>query len=725
MASAEEAIKVFISYSRTDSEFVDRLEASLLARGFGTWVDRRRLEGGEDWLDEIQHAIDSCQRQVLVLSPAAIESDYVRMEYRYARRIGKPLIPALLLPCPTVPMDLPMIQWVDFQNDYDEGIKQLLIALMREAPIPDDAMAQTNPAGVSTPDALVAAPTNPLTQPPETALRELYTAGLAARARDDLERTAIFWDQILERDPNYLDGTVASEMEAIRPRLTPIRLRRLRETADAARAHGEWAQEIAAWQGILALEPDNADAQTQLDIAQTNRTHAEQYDIARELAAKGDQEAARYQLKLLWSRAKYYGDPAGIAPGLGITVPPSYRDVQAQQQRQAKSDELSAKLADRKARRPTFRHDYLHLSLGVVLLCVFGSVLGVGVIIGYITGAIIAVGVVALFFALLSFGLGVRQAAHPVAFALVILLAMLLTMGVAYARPLVGGETRLGLDEPSLLSLPFFYYSDPFTGQRYHSHADFFAPIYPDVTSSSPVYSQNEILQLADADIYCGDMSFVGAPSNTVCIFTDQLGNSHAMWYTCGQATDSSACPQVDVGTATDLYHSAQRNAGAEGPLLGFALLLGLLWALPGALLGLGGPIFGYRIFRRPPRAVRSRRVALFGSRLIEGALVGFVAGFVLGAVIYLWSWPVGGFLSAAVLAFLASVGRMSNRRFVSVLLVTGVVLVASLILWSNLLGVESFLLAPWAIASIGGALFGLGISGSLRMWVTRPAIKQ
>jgi hypothetical protein len=32
--------------------FVDRLEADLQARNFRTWVDRRRLEGGEEWLEE-------------------------------------------------------------------------------------------------------------------------------------------------------------------------------------------------------------------------------------------------------------------------------------------------------------------------------------------------------------------------------------------------------------------------------------------------------------------------------------------------------------------------------------------------------------------------------------------------------------------------------------------------------------------------------------------------
>ena len=40
-------INIFISYSHRDSDFVDRLEVDLRAQGFGTWMDRQRLAGGQ------------------------------------------------------------------------------------------------------------------------------------------------------------------------------------------------------------------------------------------------------------------------------------------------------------------------------------------------------------------------------------------------------------------------------------------------------------------------------------------------------------------------------------------------------------------------------------------------------------------------------------------------------------------------------------------------------
>ena len=57
---------IFISYSRTDSTFVDQLETDLQRNGIHTWVDRRGLEGGLDWVDQLQGAIDKCQILLVV-----------------------------------------------------------------------------------------------------------------------------------------------------------------------------------------------------------------------------------------------------------------------------------------------------------------------------------------------------------------------------------------------------------------------------------------------------------------------------------------------------------------------------------------------------------------------------------------------------------------------------------------------------------------------------------
>ncbi|HEY7127408.1 MAG TPA: DnaJ C-terminal domain-containing protein [Ktedonobacterales bacterium] len=128
---ADAALRIFISYSRTDSTFVDRLESDLNANRFHAWVDRRKLEGGQDWMDELEKAIDACHVVLIVVSPDAVKSEYVRMEYRHGRAQGKSLIPVHLRTTQKIPMDLSTLQWVNFQEAYEEGLRDLLIALNR------------------------------------------------------------------------------------------------------------------------------------------------------------------------------------------------------------------------------------------------------------------------------------------------------------------------------------------------------------------------------------------------------------------------------------------------------------------------------------------------------------------------------------------------------------------------------------------------------------------
>ncbi|MFC1959833.1 toll/interleukin-1 receptor domain-containing protein, partial [Chloroflexota bacterium] len=51
---------VFISYSHKDSDFVfGALKPRLEEHAFEVWVDTERLKAGDDWREEIDHAIRS------------------------------------------------------------------------------------------------------------------------------------------------------------------------------------------------------------------------------------------------------------------------------------------------------------------------------------------------------------------------------------------------------------------------------------------------------------------------------------------------------------------------------------------------------------------------------------------------------------------------------------------------------------------------------------------
>jgi hypothetical protein len=118
------SISIFISYAHADSALVDRLEADLRQQGFDPWVDRQRLKGGQRWRRELQDAVKHAQVLLIVLSPEAVASKNVQIEYDYVLELGNVVIPLYYRQC-EVPMELRAIQWIDFRHSYEQGLAAL------------------------------------------------------------------------------------------------------------------------------------------------------------------------------------------------------------------------------------------------------------------------------------------------------------------------------------------------------------------------------------------------------------------------------------------------------------------------------------------------------------------------------------------------------------------------------------------------------------------------
>ena len=69
--------KVFISYSRKDIAFADRLDAALKARGFETLIDRTDIYAFEEWWKRVESLITRADTVVFVLTPDAVRPDSV------------------------------------------------------------------------------------------------------------------------------------------------------------------------------------------------------------------------------------------------------------------------------------------------------------------------------------------------------------------------------------------------------------------------------------------------------------------------------------------------------------------------------------------------------------------------------------------------------------------------------------------------------------------------
>jgi hypothetical protein len=96
--SVETKTRVFISYSRKDMAFADRLEAALKARGFEVLIDREEIYAFEDWWKRIEALIGCADTVVFVLSPDAVKSDVALKEVAYTdslnKRFGADRVPA-------------------------------------------------------------------------------------------------------------------------------------------------------------------------------------------------------------------------------------------------------------------------------------------------------------------------------------------------------------------------------------------------------------------------------------------------------------------------------------------------------------------------------------------------------------------------------------------------------------------------------------------------------
>lgn len=128
---------VFICYAREDQDFVFRLANDLKSCGVPVWLDQWDIPQGANWIRTISKAIDDCARFLLILSPAAIESDDVQGEWLTALDKRKTVIPVLYQDC-EIPPRLRVVQRFDFTSTAHgrEALSQLVSALGGESSPP-------------------------------------------------------------------------------------------------------------------------------------------------------------------------------------------------------------------------------------------------------------------------------------------------------------------------------------------------------------------------------------------------------------------------------------------------------------------------------------------------------------------------------------------------------------------------------------------------------------
>lgn len=128
--------KVFISYSRKDVSFIDRLETALVARGFRPLIDRAEIYAFEDWWKRIETLIVAADTVVFVLSPDAVASEICAKEIAFAASLNKKLAPIVCrrVADAAVPDALRRLNFIFFDDDaaFEASANRLAEALQND-----------------------------------------------------------------------------------------------------------------------------------------------------------------------------------------------------------------------------------------------------------------------------------------------------------------------------------------------------------------------------------------------------------------------------------------------------------------------------------------------------------------------------------------------------------------------------------------------------------------
>ena len=126
-------MRIFISYSHSDTVFVNKLTADLQRNGIDVWIDQSGIKGGEAWSKAIVEGINNCDAFLSVLSPNSTASRNVTKELSIADSHHKPIYPVICEACdipPDVEYQLAGLQWIDLSSDkYETGLNKLFSAL--------------------------------------------------------------------------------------------------------------------------------------------------------------------------------------------------------------------------------------------------------------------------------------------------------------------------------------------------------------------------------------------------------------------------------------------------------------------------------------------------------------------------------------------------------------------------------------------------------------------
>lgn len=121
---------LFIAHAAADQALVrECLVMPLNQRGLAPWISGERISPGSDWLSETEKALEASDWVLVALSPNALKSQWVRLEFDWAlehRRNG--IVPLLIETCEwkRLHLGIRLLELVDLRTDFSQKISNLV-----------------------------------------------------------------------------------------------------------------------------------------------------------------------------------------------------------------------------------------------------------------------------------------------------------------------------------------------------------------------------------------------------------------------------------------------------------------------------------------------------------------------------------------------------------------------------------------------------------------------
>jgi len=150
MENNNKSYHAYISHKSDCKPWVKTLANNLKAQGFDVFLDEWEIQPGKSWLHDLSLGLNKSQKGILVITPNAMDSGWVKTEYetmliRMKKDPTFQIIPVVLAkPIPDFPF-IETIQWIDFSDpgNYNQAFYRLVCALENKTPGPIPTFKRT------------------------------------------------------------------------------------------------------------------------------------------------------------------------------------------------------------------------------------------------------------------------------------------------------------------------------------------------------------------------------------------------------------------------------------------------------------------------------------------------------------------------------------------------------------------------------------------------------